>query len=96
MKEDDFWDIDKLLPHKPAVRPTPRSVHHNISMSEINSGKTEDRSVSLREILKTSMPPAKETQIDYSEKSIILCNAVIADRIDSFSYSDKFLKSAHE
>lgn len=99
MKEYDFWDIDSLLPHRPAARhapsPSPRPLHPEKLTSEISDGTSVNRSVSISDILKASLPPIKESFLDYSPKSNIVQNAVISDFHGSYSYSNDFSKGAH-
>ncbi|MBE6688516.1 MAG: hypothetical protein E7588_04450 [Ruminococcaceae bacterium] len=96
--KDDFWDIDKLLPRKPHYQNSPPRTHESTGSPDpvlIRNGKSNDKSVSLDDILKTVLPPANKTEIDYSSKSSVILGAVVSDIANSYSYSNDFSGNAH-
>lgn len=97
--KDDFWDIDKLLPRKPATTPSNSSAQSHSNMLDatvISDGVQADKSVSLSDILKTSFKPEKQTQTDYSSKSSVIISVITADINNTYSYTNDFYNQAHK
>lgn len=92
--KDDFWDIDKLLPYRPARRRT--SVPGETETHEVTSGSHDNSSVPISELVLTDHAPANVCEYDYSSQSIILSSAVISDWQGSYSYSNDFHANAHK
>lgn len=109
--KDDFWDIDKLLPHKshisdtnrvpphpptPPAPPVPPKPKFNIETKEISDGTSSEKSVSISDILTADLPAVKQNELDCSAKSRTVKSVILSDRAHTYFYDNGFYKATHK